>query len=138
MKKRKLKGINGWLLLFTIFFIIRFIVYSILTVSIFYSTEKEAVSISNLVLISIIMLFIAFFHLYTLFLEFKMKKDFPRWAILTLWFALILGNLSTYITNGINAIIKSPISLLIEVAIYGTITEYLIKSERVKNTFTKI
>ena len=67
-----------------------------------------------------------------------MKKDFPRWAILTLWFALILGNLSTYITNGINAIIKSPISLLIEVAIYGTITEYLIKSERVKNTFTKI
>jgi hypothetical protein len=126
--KKKIEGIGGWLILPTIglFFsglvwVLSFFIWGFLVIKEF--------SLYNLTffLISIIL---GFLTIYTLILEFKKKKEFPQWVIIT----LVAGVVATLILSVFDGQYSDLISSIAGAAIW---IWYFSVSVRVKNTFVK-
>lgn len=127
--RKEYEGIGGWLLLPTIsFFIIGilwlfcFIMYGI---AIFSPEGNLNDFVTFLVSIPLTGL-----SIYSLVLEFKRKKLFPRLAIITLW----VGAIATIILSLVDKDYSEVGGGVIGAALW---TWYFCSSERVKNTFVK-
>ena len=127
MAKKKLEGIGGWLLLPTIglfgaaaIWIFNFITWGIIIFSGRTSIYAITVFVSSIILGSL--------SIYSLILEFKKKKEFPTWAIATMWISVILG----LVVGAIDGIFSGTIQSIIGSIIW---TWYFNVSKRVKNTF---
>lgn len=128
--EEKLKGLDGWLILPTIlFFILAMLGIGVLISGII-------ISAINFTTLSIGLL--SFLSIYILYLEFKHKKEFPKYAI--------VGNWCYFISFLIIAMLNSAsvedfsysnfvFSLLLGIIMPIVLTVYFLRSERVKNTF---
>tara|TARA_R100001530_G_scaffold103174_1_gene71798 strand:- start:521 stop:892 length:372 start_codon:yes stop_codon:yes gene_type:complete len=116
------KGIGGWLLVPTIeliFSLIGFLFFGILFLLVMFEHrdfESAFFFITYFLMIGLVF--------YSLFLLFKKKSSFPRYAICLFWLKLLVtaGFLSIGEIFGV-------------VVINVVMTFYLLKSKRVKNTF---
>ncbi len=125
---KKPEGIGGWLLIPTFAFTITamvFIYLSIWFVADLVNNEYEEIAF----LVFLILSFLACFYVYTLILEFKKKKNFPKCAIALLWVSYVSILL---IELAVDGIVTNYFSGVIGSALW---TWYFIKSKRVKNTF---
>jgi len=127
--KKNPKGIGGWLILPTIGLFLSIIIYLILAV-----IEIAVVFLGAGTGWDIIYLLTSagMFGLvvYTLVLEFKKKKEFPKWAI-------ILTALGVVVTI-IFSIEDSDYTGLVQSIVFAAIwIGYFLQSKRVKNTFTE-
>jgi hypothetical protein len=121
----KIKGIGGWLILPTLGFFLAGIIYlyELLT---YLPYLADGASL-------IIFLLIAgglFFVVYSLILEFQYKREFPKWAIFTLWYGFVEIIIISFITLDYTGVF----GVLLGAVIW---TAYFQKSKRVKNTFIK-
>jgi hypothetical protein len=126
--KKKLVGIGGWLILPTIILILSGIVciFSLFLIPkiILNGTIQENIFLILFGIIGSILI------PFTLFYEAKRKKLFPKLAISTLGILYILDAFYFYLeTNYVTAISNILVILIL--------TIYLLKSQRVKNTFKK-
>ena len=131
MEKKKPEGIGGWLLIPTFAFIVASIVFIYLSIwflidlSIGYGYDEITY------FVFCILAFLSCFYVYTLILEFKKKKSFPKLAITLLWVSYILISL---IELAVDGLATNYVSGAIAPALW---TWYFVKSERVKNTFVR-
>jgi len=128
-KKEKIKGIGGWLLIPTIGLILGAIGFPIAVIFYLYLIFSQGLAfwgwysfISILIGGSLI--------IYCLILEFKHKKEFPKWLIITFWLSFVLGTV-LYLLE------KDYFGLLASAVWPGIWTWYLLVSKRVKNTFVE-
>ena len=136
MSKRKVQGIGGWLIFPTIGLIVSilgFLGLSLLSALEIFSGEGNKV----LYIVLLCYLTISFFATYSLVLEFKKKKTFPKLAISTMWIAIPLLLIATFVEGyegpeEIGYEIGQMVKIIISNIIW---TEYFLKSKRVKNTF---
>lgn len=129
IKEEVPKGIGGWLIIPMIIFFMTALYFGFITLfiigSVFYGNFPKVSLFQDLAFISIF-----FIIAYSLFLEFKKKKSFPKWAIISSWIITILVFLSV-------GKIISFISIFIGLSWTIIWTIYFIRSKRVKNTFVK-
>ncbi|MAG79073.1 hypothetical protein CMI40_01720 [Candidatus Pacearchaeota archaeon] len=125
MAKEELKGIGGWLILPTIGLLLGILLYSFLTI--LYAIDISSSFDVLLVLLLGVSTGITF---YTLRLEFKESKRFPRWYIFYLWFGLFVAIMISFGDVDYTSISSSIIFAVIW-------TWYIKVSKRVKNTFVK-
>ena len=125
---KEVKGIGGWLLIPTFIFIINALVF------LYYSFTFLVVGeVMGLIFYGAI----TFLYVYALILEFGYKKEFPNFAIITLWGSMILLYAFIFLF-GLFEIVETEIAELIGWLIGNFIwTAYFLKSKRVKNTFGK-
>ena len=128
-KNKKIEGIGGWLILPTIalflgagIWLFNFFIWGLLLLS-----EESGLYELIIVLTSAIMAFLA---IYSLVLEFKKKKEFPKWAIATLW----AGVVATILLSVLDGDYSDVFGTIIGSVIW---TWYFNVSVRVKNTFVK-
>ncbi|RLG12249.1 hypothetical protein DRN73_03225 [Candidatus Pacearchaeota archaeon] len=124
-KKEKIKGIGGWLILPTIGLILGAILMIYSTFIIFINIYKPGVET-----LFVIYGAYTFLIIYSLILEFQYKKEFKKMIIITLW----AGILFTIIIGALTGDYSGLFTSMIVASIW---TAYFLKSERVKNTFTK-
>jgi len=124
-RKKRLEGIGGWLIIPTISLFLTACIFVVLTIII-------GISISSNIDLLLFLLSIAVtgISIYTLILEFKKSKYFPRWFIIFLWFG-VFAVIIMSLTNGDYAGIFSSIIGA------GLWTWYTNVSKRIKNTFVK-
>jgi len=128
MQSKGPKGINGWLLIPTINLIIFAILYAWgLFINLFAFFTTEGTQGSLFIVLSPLVL--AILSIYSLYLEFKNKKQFPKWAIITFWTSAVLNSI-----YGMRFEQKYQIGLFFFALIW---TLYFNASIRVKNTFVK-
>lgn len=123
------EGIGGWLLLPTTGFFIGIVVYLFLAVIMglslisggggFWEAVYLIIAIVNIPLIAFI-----------LYLEFKKKKEFPKWAIIFTWFGILVSFLFSIEEIDYPGILRDFLIAIIW-------TMYFLQSKRVKNTFVK-
>ena len=128
-KNKKIEGIGGWLILPTIglflgagIWLFNFFILGLLLFS-----EESGLYELIIVLTSAIMAFLA---IYSLVLEFKKKKEFPKWAIATLWAGVVVTILLSVLDGDYSDVFGTIIGSVIW-------TWYFNVSVRVKNTFVK-
>jgi hypothetical protein len=129
---KKLKGIGGWLILPTIFFFI------IAIAGIGVLISGILISEINFTTISIGLL--SFLFIYILYLEFKHKKEFPKYAIIGNWcffiilsIIVVLDSISIKNFNYSNFVFSLFLNSIMPIIW----TTYFLKSKRIKNTFVK-
>jgi len=127
--KKELKGIGGWLILPTIglflaagIWLFDFVIYGLLLFLEESGTDELIVFLTSTL--------IASSAIYSLVLEFKKKKQFPRWAIATLWIGVIATIVLSVLDGDYSAIFGTMVGAIIW-------TWYFNTSKRIKNTFTK-
>jgi len=127
--KKKVKGIGGWLILPTIglfigafVWLIAFFLYGYISLFEGFSKIDLAYFLSATIM--------SFLTIYSLILEFKHKKEFPMWAIYTMWAGV-------FVTIFLSILDGDYSDLFATLA--GTIlwSWYFSVSIRVKNTFVK-
>ena len=129
MGNKKPEGIGGWLLIPTFAFIVTAIVFIYLSIwflidlSVGYGYDETAF------LIFCIFAFLSCCYTYTLILEFRKKKSFPKLAIALLSIGYVSILLMELVVDGT---ISNYFSGIIGASLW---TWYFIKSKRVKNTF---
>ena len=128
-KNKKIEGIGGWLILPTIglflgagIWLFNFFIWGLLLFS-----EESGLYELIIFLTSAI---IAFLAIYSLVLEFKKKKEFPKWAIATLWAGVVAIILLSVLDRDYSDVFGAIIGSVIW-------TWYFNVSVRVKNTFVK-
>ncbi len=124
---KKPKGIGGWLILPTIGLFIAAIVWVfvfIISGLFFLSGEAEVYDLMMLLMAPVL----AGLSIFSLFLEFKKKKEFPKWIIVTLW----VGVVSTILLSIVDGDYSDNFSVITGSIIW---TWYFSVSKRVKNTF---
>lgn len=139
---KKLKGIEGWLLvLFAIMIIGLFgnILTTINAVTILFDSDKTSTFIFTLIHAAI---FISLSG-YALFLGFGHRKNFRKWATASIMYNMFFAFLSVvgikFMPELVSKdIVQSIMSKFYRTMIWGAIfIGYLYKSKRVKNTFVK-
>tara|TARA_Y100000034_G_C6877323_1_gene401451 strand:- start:146 stop:523 length:378 start_codon:yes stop_codon:yes gene_type:complete len=125
MAKEELKGIGGWLIIPTIGLLLSILAYGIFTI-------LDAFEISSSMDFLLVLLMGAFTGIifYTLRLEFKESKRFPKWYIFYLWLGILMG-----IIISLEDIDYISISSSVFFAVIWT--WYIKVSKRVKNTFVE-
>ena len=128
-KNKKIEGVGGWLILPTIglflgagIWLFNFVIWGLLLFS-----EESGLYELIVFLTSAI---IAFLAIYSLVLEFKKKKEFPKWAITTLWVGVVATILLSVLDGDYSDVFGTTIGAIIW-------TWYFNVSVRVKNTFVK-
>jgi len=121
----KIKGIGGWLILPTLGFFLAGLIY-------LYDLFSYLPYLSDGTSMFIFLLTAGglFLVVYSLILEFQHKKEFPKWAIFTLWFQFAEIIIIAFMTLDYSSVFGVLLGAIIW-------TAYFQKSERVKNTFTK-
>ena len=126
---KKPQGIGGWLILPTIGFVLGMILWTLamfLAIFLVATNQYEPVDIVTIILTPFFIPFLA----YSIYLELKKKKEFKKWAIITLWVSVLFVTiLSTF--DG------AYIDIAKELVASSIWTWYFLVSKRVKNTFTK-
>ena len=125
MAKEKLKGIGGWLIIPTIGLFLVVGIYSFLTI-----IYGISISSSTDLILFLLFIVVAGISLYTLILEFKKSKLFPKLFIIYLW----LGVFAIIIMSLIDGEYTGVFSSIIFAFIW---TWYANVSKRIKNTFVK-
>jgi len=127
VKKEKLEGIGGWLILPTIglFLAVGLWLFNFVILGLSLSSEESGTYELITFLISMIMAFLA---VYLLVLEFKKKKHFPEWAIAYLWAGVLVTILLSVLDGDYSDVFLTVIGAIIW-------TSYFNVSKRVKNTF---
>lgn len=132
LKDLKTSGLGGWLILVQIGFWLSALIIARSTISLL-NVFKHA----NVYNVSAFFLSLAFTSIlaYSLVLMYLRKKEFPNWAIFTLWYSFVYTVIISLLLSKsqeemIGDIIKSLIAPLIW-------TAYFKMSIRVKNTFVK-
>lgn len=127
-KNKKIEGIGGWLILPTIslflgagIWLFNFVIWGLL-----FSEESGLYEL----IIFLTSAIIALLAIYSLVLEFKKKKGFPKWAIATLWVSVV----ATILLSVLEGDYSDVFGITIGVVIW---TWYFNVSVRVKNTFVK-
>ncbi|MCX6749479.1 MAG: DUF2569 family protein [Candidatus Pacearchaeota archaeon] len=115
--KKKLRGINGWLILPMLGFMIEI---AIILKNLIQNYIRTEIMILGLVMIA--------FYALTLIFLFKEKKQTPVLAIIALWLGFAYALLSNYPSSG--SFVADGIGAVIW-------TWYFNVSKRVKNTFVK-
>ncbi len=128
-KNKKIQGIGGWLILPTIGFFLS------AGTSIFLFSVTGLSLLSGKAYASDLVIFLfsginAFLSIYPLVLEFKKKKEFPKWAIVKLWVETVTVALFSLLFGGHSIIFHSTLAAIIW-------TSYFTTSVRVKNTFVR-
>jgi len=129
----KKEGLGGWMILPTVYFFISLFLMGFLATGVFTAVMSIFVGIEGALgnLASSSMHLISFaLILTTIIFEFKKKQIFPKFAIITLWAVFILTSL-----NAIIFLEFTVQQVLKDVAMPVILTLYLLKSQRVKNTF---
>ena len=133
-KKDKLQGIGGWLLLFTIIIALTGLLY----LREFFLFIDSNLNLSlRLSLICVVMVSVV---IYTLILELKHKKEFPKWAIRIFWMRFLAAlYIELAIMVDVGSITPSEVWFSVLFSAIFTIVSilYFKKSQRVKNTFIK-
>lgn len=124
-EKDEVEGISGWLILPTIGLFIAAAIWSLLGIGLILTISEEPELI--ILLVAVIM---AFLTIYSLVLEFRKKKEFPKWAIVTLW-AGFTANAALSVSDGDYS---GALGTIASSIIW---TWYFNVSKRVKNTFVK-
>ena len=124
--KNKLQGIGGWLAILTAVLILQGLVHLFMAFYLISNFFVLDLSIN----VSIIYLVMTFLFIKTLFLEFKHKKQFVKWAVWTLWLQLPVRWLLALAFETISLIAE-----LLVIIIVVILTIYLKRSKRIKNTF---
>ena len=125
MKKQKIKGIGGWLLIpvINILIVLVFDVFLMFSYALLMTERYEAILFTTS-LISFL------FTLNVIYKLFNKNKNFPTFAIWWLWVTFFLSLIDGFILNDYAFTFGELIFSLIW-------TQYFRKSERVKNTFIK-
>jgi len=129
MAEVKIEGIGGWLILPTIGLFLNAIGWLLIFAtweSLLFS-EKSGLYDLIIFLTSVI---ISFLEIYSLVLEFKKKKEFPKWAIATLWVGVVATILLSVSDGDYSYVFGTTIGAMIW-------TRYFNVSVRVKNTFIR-
>jgi len=127
-KGEELKGIDGWLLLPTInFFILAGLwLFNLIVWGLVWFTNKEE---NNALAIFLISGVLAFLTIYSLVLEFKHKKQFTRFIIITMWATVVAEMFLMTLTEEFSGASSLGFAIIW--------TWYFNVSKRVKNTFVK-
>lgn len=127
--KSKVEGLGGWLILITIglflgagIWLFSFILWGFLL----FSGESSPYGLSIFLLSAVL----AYLLIYSLVLEFKKKKEFPKWAIIALWAGVIAAIFLSILDGDYSTLFGAIVGAIIW-------TWYFKVSKRVKNTFIK-
>jgi len=127
--KKKPIGIGGWLIFFTVAMSLGLIMYIFLAIILGFAALFDTISLWDQVhLLTSVVMVVLISHV--LYLEFKKKKEFPKWMIVSIWVGMVVS-FPYLIEEGEFTSLPRDIG----VAILWTM--YFIKSKRVKNTFVK-
>ncbi len=127
-KRKKIKGISGWLIIPTISLVLTGAIYSLL--AILYSFFLLLDGASSDLLSSLIFGGFAFFTIYTFILELKHKKRFINYVKIWLWVSVIVIFILSVMDGEYSGILGSIVGASIW-------TAYFNRSKRVENTFIK-
>jgi len=123
------KGIGGWLLLPTVGFFVAFVLCLLFAVAMTFSLIFEEGGFWEgfyLIIVIVYLPIIAF----TLYLEFKKKKEFPKWVITLSCVGVFVSFLFSIEDGDYSGVPKDFLTSLLWIV-------YFHQSKRVKNTFVK-
>jgi uncharacterized membrane protein len=130
MKKNKLKGIGGWLILPTIGLVLGVLLYFLAFLIFVLLLMMEGPTPLALFGTFIGILF-TILSSYLLYIEFKERKEFPMYFIGYMWLSIVTLVIFSFLTE------TNPAEFVVNFIVAIIWTVYFQKSVRVKNTFVK-
>ena len=130
MKKKKLKGIGGWLVLPTIGLVLGVLLY-LLAFLIFVLLLMMEGPTPLAIFGTFIGILFTILSSYLLYIEFKERKEFPMYFIGYMWLSIVTLVIFSFLTE------TNPAEFVANFIVAIIWTVYFQKSVRVKNTFVK-